>query len=130
MFEVGKKVVCITDKEFPIKRLGLVKDEIYTVLDVKICTCGKAAFLDVGIIPPTPYFTVGHVPCNYFIDCKGIMWCIDDWFRSVDYNFGEEVEKNLIPASVEEMIEHTWKRWTRKPSPLELMDITWRAPNL
>lgn len=51
MFKIGQKVVCVNDKRHNLKLAGMLpikKGEIYTIIDIKECSCGEVK-LDVGL---------------------------------------------------------------------------------
>lgn len=85
--KVGDKVVCIQTVTFR-DQIGVVKNEIYIIKDISVCSCGRCK-IDVGVVAQT----VGGM-CHV---CKGILnldyrWLFDySRFRPINYTYGTEL---------------------------------------
>lgn len=68
-FKVGQEV-CYIERSCP--EIGLIKDHIYTVLQVDSCNCGQCIY--IGIDHKDPF--------TYCADCGQIINIDDRWFFS------------------------------------------------
>lgn len=71
VMNIGQKVVYI-EKNLP--EIGLIKGQIYQVLDVLECNCKTGPHIDVGI--------TGYHPFSYCNDCGAIVNIDERWFFS------------------------------------------------
>jgi hypothetical protein len=86
MFEIGQKVVCVKTHS-----RGLVNDgEIYTIINLKLCTKCKSLDVNVGVKTEHKYI---ECTCGEIEKSKGVAWLDYRLFKPLDNLYNEEIEE-------------------------------------
>jgi hypothetical protein len=101
--KVGDRVVCVKAHGNP--ECGVKKGAIYTIRDVKQCSCGSIAF-DVGIIGTSPLGSCRLCKKRYFKSI-GIWWISARSFAPITYNsaMDELLNKEIVEEKADIQIK-------------------------